>query len=628
MSRSKTIDSNIGLIGVGTFEQYAPWGTQLGGVLNEDSINVTVFNAQDAYAEAIRKASASQYTVSQFGNAVAFLNNPTDDETNFYDSIQIVEDYAYWLWGNVASGGVFFYDPQDPNWHPYEISIMACNGCYAKDINGVTHYKYNISGGVSPFRRYEDLASCFIGYRWDSDSIGFVTLHYDNEERTVKNIPLLAYNPTTNNYVETGSEPTLAPINATKKKMVNLSPPPLMLRALVLAMDGANTKGGLNDVGTIFDDENYSLGDGWQKLHGAWYGDSAVPPQPPYDPSDDGGGVDDYTEREDDTSKTDVTQFDIDAVNSGLVTIFNPSQNEIREFSNFLFSGITEDIAQFFKRLISSPLDYIISLNMVHYRPATHNSAEIKFGGIGSGVASMVVTDQYEIIDCGSQAIQRQWGSFLDYGGYTKARIYLPYCGIHDIDIDLSIDATIQIQYIIDNLSGACVAQVVVNHERRYSGDRRIKGTRYEFTGNVFEQVPLSAADYRSAINGVLTAMGGVGAVAAGNPVSGISAIASGVMSMKPTIQTASKVGSSFGYMGLQKPFIEVTRPNPSVPLNYPYREGYPANIYAKLNDRRVSGYIKIEKGTFKYDNIDYITEEEGRELVDLLESGVFLTNV
>lgn len=627
MARFKTVQSDIlGIIDVGTFGSYAPWGTNLGAVLDSGSKKVTVFNAQDAFAMAIRKASDSQYTISQFNNAISFLNTPTDDETNFYDSIQIIEDYALWLWGDVASGGVFFYDPQDPN-NPYTIVIMACNGCYTKVDNGVTYYKYNIGGGMEPYRKYEELASCFLGYRWDSDTIGFVTLH-TNGASGVLSIPLLAYSTATNNYVGVGSGPILNPINETRNTIANPYPPPLTLRALVMGMDGANTRGGLNNLGTIFDDENYPLGDGWQKLHGTWYGDSSIPPQPPYNPSDDGGGVDDYVEREDDTSKTDDTQFEIDAVNSGLVTIFNPSQSEIREFSNFLFSGITEDIAQFFKRLLSSPLDYIISLNMVHYRPATHNSAEIKFGGIGSGVAAMVVTDQYEIIDCGSQAIQRQWGSFLDYGGYTKARIYLPYCGIHDIDIDLTIDAVVQIQYVIDNLSGACVAQVVITHDRRYSDDRNIKGTRYEFTGNVFEQVPLSAADYRSAINGVLTAMGGVGAVAAGNPVSGVAAIASGVMSMKPTIQTASKVGSSFGYMGLQKPFIEVTRPNPSVPLNYPYREGYPANIYAKLNDKRVSGYVKVEKGTFKYDKIDYITEEEGKELVDLLESGVFLTNV
>lgn len=624
MVRFKSIASNdLGVIDVGTFQSYAPWGVQLGGVLSEDSRNITTFDARGAFTSAKLKSQESGVSVAQFNNAVAFLNTPNTDESNFYSAIQLVEKYAYWLWGDVASGGVFFFDPQD-TWNPNIITIMACNGCYTKVVDGVRYYRYLISGGMEGNRKQNELASCFIGYRWDSNELGFVTLHDDGSGGTY---PIPALQASQSGFAPVGVVTSFDSINQTKKIIINQTPPPLTLRAYVLGMDGGNTKGGLNNFGTIFDDENYPFED-WEKLHGTWYGDSSIPPQPPYNPSDDGGGVDDYEEREDDTSKTDDSQFEIDAVNSGLVTIFNPSQSEIREFSNFLFSGITEDIAQFFKRLLSSPLDYIISLNMVHYRPATHNSAEIKFGGIGSGVAAMVVTDQYEIIDCGSQAIQRQWGSFLDYGGYTKARIYLPYCGIHDIDIDLTIDAAVQIQYVIDNLSGACVAQVVITHDRRYSDDRSIKGTRYEFTGNVFEQVPLSAADYRSAINGVLTAMGGVGAVAAGNPVSGISAIASGVMSMKPTIQTASKVGSSFGYMGLQKPFIEVTRPNPSVPLNYPYREGYPANIYSKLNDKRVSGYVKVEKGTFKYDNIDYITEEEGKELVDLLESGVFLTNV
>ena len=624
MVRFKSVASNnLGVIDVGTFQSYAPFGTQIGGVLSEDSRNITTFDATSAYYSAKIKSQESGVSLSQFSNAVAFLNTPNTDESNFFSAIQLVEKYAYWLWGNVASGGVFFYDTQD-TWNPDVIAIMACNGCYTKVVEGVRYYRYLISGGMEGTRKQNELASCFLGYRWDSDTIGFVTLHDDGNGGTY---PIPVLQASQSGYAPVGVVTSFDSINQTKKIIINQTPPPLTLRAYVLGMDGGNTRGGLNNLGTIFDDENYPFED-WEKSHGTWYSDASIPPQPPYKPSDDGGGVDDYEEREDDTDKTKNSQFEIDAVNSGLVTIFNPTQSEIREFSNFLFSGITEDIAQFFKRLLSSPLDYVISLNMVHYTPPTQNSAEIKFGGIGSGVASMLVSKQIQIIDCGTEVIQQQWGSFLDYGGYTKARIYLPYCGIHDIDIDLTIDAAVQIQYVIDNLSGACVAQVVITHDRRYTDDRNIKGTRYEFTGNVFEQVPLSAADYRSAVNGVLTAMGGVGAVAAGNPVSGISAIASGVMSMKPNIQTASKVGSSFGYMGLQKPFIEVTRPNPSVPLNYPYREGYPTNIYAKLNDKRVSGYVKVEKGTFKYDNIDYITEEEGKELVDLLESGVFLTNV
>lgn len=624
MVRFKSVASNdLGVIDVGTFHAYAPWGTQLGGVLSEDSRNITTFDARGAFTSAKLKAQESGVSVAQFNNAISFLNTPNVDEANFYSAIQLVEKYAYWLWGDVASGGVFFFDPQD-TWTPNIITIMACNGCYTKVVDGVRYYRYLISGGAEPSRKQNELASCFLGYRSDENMIGFVTLHDDGAGNTY---PIPALVASQSGYAPAGVVTSLDSINQTKKVIVNQTPPPLTLRAYVLAMDGGNTKGGLNNLGTIFDDENYPFED-WEKSHGTWYGDASIPPQPPYNPSDDGGGVDDYTEREDDTSKTDDSQFEVDAVNSGLVTIFNPTQSEIRDFSNFLFSGITEDIANFFKRLISSPLDYIITLAMVHYRPQTHNSAEIKFGGIGSGVASMVVVDQYEIIDCGTEVIQRQWGSFLDYAGYTKARVYLPYCGIHDIDIDLTIDASIQIQYVVDNLSGACVAQVVVNHERRYKDDRNIQGTRYEFTGNVFEQVPLSASDYRSAVNGVLTAMGGVGAVVAGNPIAGVSAIASGVMNMKPTIQTASKVGSSFGYMGLQKPFIEVTRPNPSVPLNYPYREGYPSNIYSKLEGENIGGYLKVERGTFKFDSIPNITDDEGNEITKLLESGVFMSNV
>ena len=623
MARFKTVLSDVlGVVDVGTFQSYSPWGVLLGGVLDTDSKDVTVFNAQDAFAMAIRKAQESQYTISQFNGAISQLNTPTDDEANFYDSIQIVEDYAQWLWGDVASGGVFFFDPQDPN-HSYEIVIMACNGCYAKDINGVTYYKYNIGGGAEPYRKYEELISCFFGYRWDSDSIGFVTMHSDGVGGTVP-IPLLQYVETGGGYAPVGTVNSLDSINSTKKELVNLTPPPLMVRAVVLSMYGSNTQGGIANLGTIFDDENYELGDGWIKLHGTWFGDPSVPPQHNPGGGGDDDGDDGYEPSEDDTGETEEEQFTIDAINSGLVSIFNPTQSEIQEFGNFLFASLTEDIGAFLKRLISDPLEYVISLNMVHYHPVHNNTAEIKFAGIGSGVTSWLVSKQFQIMDFGTRHISPQGGTFLDYSGYTRIKCHMPYCGDFDLDCDIIMGADVSLKYIIDNLSGSCVAQLVIDNERLKFDGRRIKGQRYEFKGNVFEQVPLSASDYRSAISGLLTAFGGVGAIASGNPVSGVSAIASGVMSMKPHIQQASSVGSSFGYMGAQIPYIQVERPtNGNPPVNYEYRNGMPINTIEKL--KNFEGFTQVAVGTFKTDVIPGITDEEGNELKQLLEDGVFL---
>lgn len=622
MARYTSINSNIGIINIGTIEAYYPWGSQLGAVLNKDSKGCSMLDLSSAYDQAVDRALNHGYTPAQITQAIQTLNTPKTDISEFYDAIQVLETACFWLWGNATGGGVFFaYDP--PNYAPNTITILCSNGLYQQEQNETIYYKFNIGGGTYAFRRKEELYNCFFAYRWNDDMLGLVCTKYDTDAGHLVAHNNYLYNLNTGSYDVMSTTYDWAAINETKPEVLNVQEvPPKWYRVLVIGMDDSNSRGGLSDFGQIFDDQHYDI-PGWVHVSGSWTGGDEIPIQPPYDPSKEQGGVDDYQKREDNTKYTDDDQFSVDGVNSGLVTIFRPEQQDIRDFSNFLFSGITEDIAAFFKRLMSNPLDYVISLAQVHYTPPVDGTAEIKFGGIGSGVVSWVVNKQFQILQCGTNTIQRQWGSFLDYGGYTKARLYLPYCGTHEIDIDLTQDADISIQYIIDNLSGACVAQVIVNHASRYDDDRTVEGMRYEFTGNVFEMLPLSAADYRSAVQGALTAIGGVGAIAQGNPVSGAAAIASGVMAMKPTIQQASHIGSNFGYMGNQKPFIEVIRPNPSVPLNKPYREGYPANIYVKLSD--VSDYTEVERGTFIPTHITYATDEEIQEITKLLESGVIM---
>lgn len=616
--RSTRIDSNdFGVISVGQIEPYWYAGVLKGAVLSQDSLDCDVMDFGDAYVKAAMLAEASDYSEALIVNCINFLNTSQTSEEAFYEYIQYLNNHMYWFWGNCEKGGVYCYKATSQEYAD-KVVVGACQGCYTITQDNTQYYRYFIGGGMTPYRTYREMCKSFIAFRWDSEGVGFISLK-ETEDHLYADTITRTYDLEIMNYRDTLIGPYLAPINETRSIL-----PPDMIREVCLVLDDSNSYCSLSGFDSWHDNLYYSGIEGWHVVHGIWTGGEGVAPQPPYDPSKEQGGTDDYNEREDDTGYTDESQFEVDGVNAGLVTIFNPSQREIREFSRFLFSGITEDIAAFFKRLMSNPLDYVISLAQVHYKPECQNAAEIKFGGIGSGVASMIVKDQYYILNCGSVPIQREWGSFLDYGGYTKCRLYLPYCGIHDIDVDLIQDAMMSIQYIIDNLSGACVAQVILSHTRRYDDDRNIEGTRYEFTGNVFENLPLSAADYRSAINGVLTAMGGVGAIASGNPVSGAAAIASGVISMKPTIQTASKVGSNFGYMGLQKPFIEIIRPNPSVPLNKPYREGYPANIFIKKLSS-LSGYTEIEKGTFMPTEIHYATDEEVAEITNLLESGVIL---
>ena len=345
-----------------------------------------------------------------------------------------------------------------------------------------------------------------------------------------------------------------------------------------------------------------------------------------------GGGGGSFDTSSDGSNRVTDSQFSIDAINSGFVSVYMPTQNNVQAFSDFLFTGITEDLSIVLKRLISSPLDYVVSLNMVHYTPSTSGSEEIKFCGISSGVSAPRVNKQFTILDCGSVDIAEQFSTFMDYSGHSRFKIYLPYCGIYPLEANDIMGACaknggrLSLQYIIDNLTGSCVAQLYVTRYRSYVGsenesfiDDRLM---YEFTGNVFEQVPLSAVDYRGTIQGLMQIASGVSAVASGQS-SGLGAVASGVMNLAPDVIHSGNASTSYGYMGVQTPFIFLERQIQNLPNNFQTREGYTSNIYvSKLND--VTGYTEIDVESFHTEYIN-CTDAERDEIVRLLSGGFII---
>lgn len=620
--RSKTIDGNIqAVVGTGQLYFYPSGGPTVGTVFSAGSVASSILNLSGLVQSSYDAVIADGVTAGDIQYHLGNLNTAKNSLEDFQEDIEFFDKYASWLWGNVEHGGTFVIYYNDPN-NPRNVYCGACNGVYYQFNNEQEWYKYNIGGSMEPFRTTTELQECFLAYAGDTNSINLVC-HKPGTGIVVNGLKEIPGAPPTFYYESIGTTASFQGIAATKNFVTN----PLTnekMHACAYVLNNANSHGGFNDLGIIFDDENFNI-DGWEHLSGHWFGGDSIQPNPDEtNEGDEEWTEPDYEPSEADRKQTEDDQFDIDAINSGLVTIFNPKQDEVMEFGEFLFSGITEDIATFFKRLMSSPLDYIITMNLVHYKPETNGAAEIKFGGIGSGVSSLMVKKQFQKISFGKVKIARQFGTYMDFGGFTRIKVYLPYCGgKHDLDVDLSMGAEIELNYYIDNLSGACVAQLVYTRGHMHEDDRAIEGQCYEFTGNVFEELPLSASDYRSVISGALTAAAGVGSFVAGNPVSGAAAIASGVMSMKPNIQHSGKAGSNFGYMGSQYPYVEVYRPNPANPPRFYQFGGYPSHKTIKVKD--MSGFIQAEKDGIKLSGVKYATDEELKEIKDLFEQGVYL---
>ena len=336
----------------------------------------------------------------------------------------------------------------------------------------------------------------------------------------------------------------------------------------------------------------------------------------------------------------------IDATTSGFVTIFNPTVNEMRAFNNYLFSNdITEAISNQMKRLIANPYDYIINAALIHFVPSKKDyKTLIKFCGFDSHVSSYEVSSEYQRVGPYTMELAPQFNSFLDYNPYSKAKLYLPYIGIVDINIDdingsKNNNSVISLVYHVDLLSGGCVAEMMVTRGRRVNSanaDNPIANVQQSWTGNIFSKIPISTNDFSSLMNATLQfASGGVSALT-GNPIGGLGAMASAVMSGKGSVQKSTSNTSNYGYINQQEPYLIIESPIQSYPeylagYNYDSYLGIPSNIMNTVS--YFSGYLETDEKTMWGTDISYTYgtttinafDEEIEEIKRLFESGVYV---
>ena len=123
------------------------------------------------------------------------------------------------------------------------------------------------------------------------------------------------------------------------------------------------------------------------------------------DPSGSGGistGGGGYGNPSQETGDEDFTDLDglnlITAINSGLATLYNPTQVQLANFANFLYTGITENISAQIKKLIADPIDFVLFVALAKFTPPTSSFEEIGFAGIGSGVSAQKITNHCPLL--------------------------------------------------------------------------------------------------------------------------------------------------------------------------------------------------------------------------------------
>ena len=305
---------------------------------------------------------------------------------------------------------------------------------------------------------------------------------------------------------------------------------------------------------------------------------------------------------------------------TGLLHVYNPTNEQINQFGSWLWTTFSGDLIDTIAKLFNNPMEAVIGLHELYCTPITGDDTTIKAGFLDSGVTSRLVTQRYTEINCGAITIPEYWGNYLDYSPYTKCYCYLPFIGIVELNTDDIIGHGVQVVYKIDTYNGSCIAMIIT------AKNKNQESVKYQFSGNCAVEVPITSgmkSALQSALIGAATcAVGAMGAGLAGAAITD-AAIAGGMkrgLNSKNTVAHSGSFGSSYGAMGIKKPYFIVKRPIQKVVQDYNEKYGYPAHQMVTVGS--CSGYLRCRDFEVVSSTA---TEEEKKRIEILLKEGVYV---
>lgn len=313
------------------------------------------------------------------------------------------------------------------------------------------------------------------------------------------------------------------------------------------------------------------------------------------------------------------------AMANGFLNIYKPTASQLQSFGNALWTNAfnakwfdIDSIANVVLNAVSDPIDYIIGLFMLPISPTTTSSNGIYLGRINVNTISPArVTKQYVVLDMGTLNISELYGNYLDYAN-SRISIYLPYIGTADIDVQEVNGGTVQLQYIVDVFTGACVANVKCTKITNAPwGMSYANSSVHSYSGNMAIQLPISAASFDTMTQGLINVGLGLGTNTPAVAMQGIGQVSQG---FSGDVTTRGSLSSNTGKLGYQTPYLMFTRPIESRPAKLGALHGYSAGVGGKLS--QFSGYV--ECSDVKLDGVT-ATENEINEIESLLKSGVYV---
>lgn len=142
------------------------------------------------------------------------------------------------------------------------------------------------------------------------------------------------------------------------------------------------------------------------------------------------------------------------------------------------------------------------------------------------------ITKNDKLIDCGTVTFNETFGSYLDFEPNCLLYIWLPFCGVHQLQISKYINKTIHLRYGVSVFDGSCVAflsTVQNGHDVILDSFQGNMAVHRPITAN--DQARQTAALTQGILQTSATVVGTLGTVAAGAGVVGQAAAVGGIES-------------------------------------------------------------------------------------------------
>lgn len=483
---------------------------------------------------------------------------------------------------------------------------------------------------------------------------------------------LISSQPNNTLYTRGGSTPS---VNATEHEYGGMTF--YMRKAPLDTLDGSETISANYPIvdlsGVAQTNDTIFAAIAYQSSLGVGYIPGDEDPYAPGGTSEPSSGTPDFAEVSESISPG--STFPISFQSTGLCRVYVPSITDLNDLANYLWTDQTflDTIKNILINQFENFMEAVISLTMVPCQVPKDTAQPVKVMFLSTGLSFPPATQQFVEVDCGYVDITERYASALDYNPYTKVSLYLPFIGTVPLDTDEVMGHRVKCVYTIDIVSGACVAKIMVDYPDTSNG------VLYQFSGHCSISMPLTAADfssyYAAAMSGLKMAAGmaaaGAGApdlagALLGEPTAHPSStttvtrttarnaatgrqILSGtesketshtpgqasfkelatrasvntvgaVINSKFSVEHSGGFTGNTGFLGVQAPYIIITRPDMCNPDEYGAYNGRPSMMYLYLGN--LSGFTQVQN--IKLTGIPATNPELG-EIAELLKTGVIL---